>query len=80
MVSRGDQSTHSSIPALSFYTAQGADRQDKGSLAYYNEAEVAEVVKQVKELTDLWPKHWGEMNIGVLTPYRDQVFVLGYLT
>ena len=74
LVPRGDQSTHRSIPVLSFYTAQGADQQVEGGLAYYNEAEVAEVVKQVKDLTDLWPEDWGEINIGVLTPYRDQVF------
>ena len=73
LIAKGDQNTHESVPVLSFYTAQGVDQQVEGSLAYYNKAEVAEVVKQVKELTDLWPEDWGEINIGVLSPYSDQV-------
>ena len=73
LIPRGDQTTHKSIPVLSFYTAQGVDQQVEEGLAYYNDAEVAEVVKRVEELTNLWPEHWGEINIGVLTPYRDQV-------
>ena len=78
LVPRGDQSTHRSIPVLSFYSAQGADQQVEGGLGYYNQAEVAEVVKQVKDLTDLWPEDWGGINIGVLSPYRDQVFLSSY--
>ena len=73
LVPEGDQSTHDSVPVLSFYTAQGMDNRDDASLAYYNDAEVAEVVKRVEELIELWPKDWSK-NIGVLTPYRDQVF------
>ena len=75
IIASGDQDTHDSIPVLSFHTAQGVDQQVEGS--YYNEAEVAEVVKQVEELIQLWPKHWGKKDIGVVTPYRDQVFILG---
>ena len=72
LVARGDQSTHKTVPVLSFYTAQGVDQQGEGSLSYYNDAEVDEVVARVEELILLWPKDWA-MSIGVLTPYRDQV-------
>lgn len=72
LLARGDQLTHPSIPALSFYTAQGRDEKLEGSLAYYNLAEVAEIVKRVEELVNLWPRDW-KGSIGVLTPYRDQV-------
>ena len=74
LLAKGDQSTHDLIPVLSFYAAQGMDNRDEGSLAYYNDAEVAEVVKRVEELIQLWPKDWSK-SIGVLTPYRDQVFI-----
>ena len=74
LIAKGGQDTHDSVPVLSFYTAQGVDERVEGSLAYYNEAEVAEVVKQVEELANLWPKCWGKKDIGVLTPYYDQVF------
>ncbi len=73
LLAKGDQSTHDLVPVLSFYAAQGVDNRDDASLAYYNDAEVAEVVKRVEELIELWPKEWSK-NIGVLTPYRDQVF------
>ncbi|CAB4003242.1 probable helicase with zinc finger domain isoform X2, partial [Paramuricea clavata] len=72
LIAKGDQSTHDLVPVLSFYTAQGVDQQVEGSLAYYNDAEVAEVVKRVEELVHLWPKDWSK-SIGVVTPYRDQV-------
>ena len=75
LVPRGDQSTHEVVPVLSFYTAQGVDQQVEGGLAYYNDAEVDEVVARVKELVDIWPKDWAN-SIGVLTPYRDQVMKL----
>jgi helicase MOV-10 len=75
LVAKGDQSTHDMVPVLSFYAAQGVDDRDEGSLAYYNDAEVAEVVKRVEELSELWPNEW-KKKIGVLTPYRDQVFTL----
>ncbi len=73
MLAAGDQSTHDLVPVLSFYAAQGVDNRNDASLAYYNDAEVAEVVKRVDELIQLWPKDWSK-NIGVLTPYHDQVF------
>ena len=74
LVARGDQSTHELVPVLSFYAAQGMDNLDEASLAYYNDAEVAEVVKRVDELIQLWPRDWSKNIIGVLTPYHDQVF------
>ena len=74
LVAMGDQRTHDFKPVLSFHTAQGQDRQVEGGLSYYNIAEVAEVVKQVEYLNDTWPSDWGKKDIGVLTPYGDQVF------
>ena len=74
LIAKGDQSTHDLVPVLSFYAAQGMDNRDEGSLAYYNDAEVAEVVRRVEELIQLWPNDWSK-SIGVLTPYRDQVFI-----
>ena len=76
LVPKGDQSTHESIPVLSFYAAHGVDKQVEGGLAYYNDAEVDEVVIRVDELVERWPKDWPRdraRQIGVLTPYRDQV-------
>ena len=78
LVARGDQRTHNFRPVLSFYTALGEDRRVEEGLAYYNLAEVAEIVEQVEELIRLWPEDWGKKNIGVLTPYRDQVFPYTY--
>ena len=75
LLAKGDQSTHDLVPVLSFYAAQGIDNRDEGSLAYYNDGEVVEVVKRVEELIQLWPNEWSK-SIGVLTPYRDQVFIL----
>ncbi|XP_028391332.1 LOW QUALITY PROTEIN: uncharacterized protein LOC114516140 [Dendronephthya gigantea] len=72
LVARGDQTTYKKLPVLSFYTAQGVDKQDEEGLSYYNDAEVAEVVARVEDLIFHWPKNW-KKNIGVLTPYRDQV-------
>jgi superfamily I DNA and/or RNA helicase len=72
LIARGDQTTCDLVPVLSFYTAQGVDQQIETSLEYFNDAEVAEVVKRVEELIQLSPKNWGK-NIGVLAPYRDQV-------
>ena len=48
LVARGDQSTHSWIPPLSFYTTQGRDKQREGSISYYNRAEVEEVAKSAR--------------------------------
>ena len=72
LVARGDPTTCDLVPVLSFYTAQGVEQQIETSLEYFNEAEVAEVVKRVEELIQLVPKDWSK-NIGVLAPYRDQV-------
>lgn len=74
LFAKGDQSTHDLVPVLSFYAAQGKDQQVEGGLTYYNEAEVAEVVKRVEELVHLWPESW-KMSIGVLTPYQGQVVI-----
>lgn len=75
LIAKGDQYTHELVPVLSFYTAQGVDEQAERGLEYYNDAEVAEVVARVKDLINLIPSI-GQRNVGVLTPYRDQVFPL----
>ncbi|GAB6025890.1 hypothetical protein CHUAL_011863 [Chamberlinius hualienensis] len=70
---------HSSISPLSFYTAKGHEKQDSNSTAYYNSAEVYEVVERVIELKETWPSLWGPLDdtsIGIVTPYADQVFHL----
>ena len=84
LVAKGDQSTLNLVPVLSFYTAQGVDQQVEKGVAYCNEAEVTEVVQRVDELIHLWPEDWSK-DIGVVTPYRDQVLMwtdckFGYLT
>ena len=75
LVARGDQSAHSDIPTISFYTVQGKDKQREGSMSYYNCAEVEEVAKRVEHLVKCWPIHW-KKSIGVVTPYYDQVCLM----
>ena len=69
------------IIPLTFYTAYGKEIQDPDSTTYYNMAEVEEVVARVVELYENWPAEWGERraeSIGVVSPYTEQVCVLGH--
>ena len=61
---------------IHFHGVLGREEMSKDQPSYYNMAEVAETVEQVKQLTDSWPQAWGEIrqsNICVLAPYIAQV-------
>ncbi|KAM4691302.1 putative helicase with zinc finger domain [Rhinophrynus dorsalis] len=77
LMASGKQPTHKDFYPLTFFTARGEDVQEKNSTAFYNNAEVFEVVERVEELRRKWPVAWGKLDdgsIGVVTPYADQVF------
>lgn len=77
LIASGKQPRHEKFYPLTFFTTRGEDVQDKNSTAFYNNAEVYEVVERVSELRKKWPSSWGKMNdasIGIMTPYSDQVF------
>ncbi|XP_070580150.1 probable helicase with zinc finger domain [Ptychodera flava] len=77
LLASGKQPQHTSFYPLTFFTARGEDVQDKNSTSFYNNAEVFEVVERVDELQKMWPTEWGTLdvsNIGVVSPYADQVF------
>ncbi|GAB1296993.1 Probable helicase with zinc finger domain [Apodemus speciosus] len=77
LMASGKQPAHKDFYPLTFFTARGEDVQDKNSAAFYNSAEVFEVVERVEELRRKWPVAWGKLDdgsIGVVTPYADQVF------
>ena len=76
LVASGKPPAHSSWHPLTFFTARGEDVQEPTSTSYYNNSEVYEVVDRLAELKRNWPKSWGrkeETEIGVVTPYHDQV-------
>ncbi|XP_053563874.1 probable helicase with zinc finger domain [Bombina bombina] len=77
LMASGKQPAHKEFYPLTFFTARGEDVQEKNSTAFYNNAEVFEVVERVEELRRKWPVSWGKLDdgsIGVVTPYADQVF------
>ncbi|OCT63161.1 probable helicase with zinc finger domain [Xenopus laevis] len=77
LMASGKQPCHKDFYPLTFFTARGEDVQEKNSTAFYNNAEVFEVVERVEELRRKWPVAWGKLDegsIGVVTPYADQVF------
>ncbi|CAD7005795.1 unnamed protein product [Ceratitis capitata] len=77
LIASGKQPRHERFYPLTFFTTRGEDVQDKNSTAFYNNAEVYEVVERVSELRRKWPVAWGKVNdasIGIMTPYADQVF------
>ncbi|XP_030064309.1 putative helicase with zinc finger domain isoform X1 [Microcaecilia unicolor] len=77
LMASGKQPSHKDFYPLTFFTARGEDVQEKNSTAFYNNAEVFEVVERVEELRRKWPVSWGKLDegsIGVVTPYADQVF------
>lgn len=77
LIASGKQPRHERFYPLTFFTTRGEDVQDKNSTAFYNNAEVYEVVERVSELRKRWPSAWGKLNdtsIGIMTPYADQVF------
>ncbi|XP_077380130.1 putative helicase with zinc finger domain isoform X2 [Festucalex cinctus] len=77
LMASGKQPSHKDFYPLTFFTARGEDVQEKNSTAYYNNAEVFEIVERVEELRKKWPVAWGKLDegsIGVVSPYSDQVF------
>ncbi|XP_068606668.1 probable helicase with zinc finger domain [Brachionichthys hirsutus] len=77
LMASGKQPCHKDFYPLTFFTARGEDVQEKNSTAYYNNAEVFEIVERVEELRKKWPVSWGKLDdgsIGVVSPYADQVF------
>lgn len=77
LIASGKQPRHEKFYPLTFFTTRGEDIQDKNSTAFYNNAEVYEIVERVCELRRKWPLSWGKFNdtsIGIMTPYADQVF------
>ncbi|NPB06757.1 MAG: IGHMBP2 family helicase [Aquificae bacterium] len=58
---------------LVFKAVQGREEQKKGSTSYYNEAEATEAVKAVKELLKAGLK---PEQVGVVSPYEEQVKLL----
>ncbi|XP_069511137.1 probable helicase with zinc finger domain isoform X3 [Ambystoma mexicanum] len=77
LMASGKQPAHKDFYPLTFFTARGEDVQEKNSTAFYNNAEVFEIVERVEELRRKWPLAWGKLDdssIGVVTPYADQVF------
>lgn len=77
LIASGKQPRHEKFYPLTFFTTRGEDIQDKNSTAFYNNAEVYEIVERVCELRRKWPASWGKFNdtsIGIMTPYADQVF------
>uniref|UniRef100_A0A3Q2YQU4 Probable helicase with zinc finger domain n=1 Tax=Hippocampus comes TaxID=109280 RepID=A0A3Q2YQU4_HIPCM len=77
LMASGKQPCHKDFYPLTFFTARGEDVQEKNSTAYYNNAEVFEIVERVEELRKKWPVAWGKLDegsIGVVSPYSDQVF------
>lgn len=76
LVDRSIQPTVDGVVPLTFYAAQGRERQDSDSTSYYNVAELEEIVDRVEELYLTWPEEWGPRDasaIGVVSPYIDQV-------
>lgn len=77
LIASGKQPRHEKFYPLTFFTTRGEDIQDKNSTAFYNNAEVYEIVERCHELRRKWPASWGKFNdtsIGIMTPYADQVF------
>lgn len=77
LIASGKQPRHDKFYPLTFFTTRGEDLQESNSTAFYNNAEVYELVERVSELRKKWPASWGKINdasIGIMTPYADQVF------
>ncbi|CAH1244473.1 HELZ [Branchiostoma lanceolatum] len=68
------------FPLQFFAVAHGQDSAENTSTSFYNDAEVWEVADRVEAVWNSWPEtKWGEKSrksmaqIGVVTPYQDQV-------
>ena len=71
------QPLHPRLGPIVFYSAFGKEEIEQSHSSYRNLAEVNEVVKRVKELTDSWPEaEWGPKDlkqVAVVSSYRYQV-------
>lgn len=71
------QRIHPQLAPLVFYAALGKEEIEENRASYRNLAEVNEVVKRVKELSESWPDdEWGKKDlkqIAVVSSYRYQV-------
>ena len=79
LISVSDQPSAPKLAPLNFYVAHGCEVQDSDSTSFYNEAEVDELVRRVKELDSQWPAEWGTSTRGkdilVTAAYSDQASV-----
>lgn len=67
------------ITPLQFYCVHGCEVQESDGISYYNTSEVQEIVERVEQLYNTWPSEWGQKSakdIGVVTPYYEQVSVI----
>ncbi|XP_068672377.1 3'-5' exoribonuclease HELZ2-like isoform X2 [Montipora foliosa] len=74
--SGSSQPLHPQLGPLVFYAALGKEEIEENHASYRNLAEVNEVVKRVKELSDFWPEEWGTKDlkqVAVVSSYRYQV-------
>ena len=75
--SGSEQPLHPRLGPIVFYSALGKEEIEQRHSSYRNLAEVNEVVKRVKELTDSWPDaEWGPKDlkqVAVVSSYRYQV-------
>ncbi|XP_068761782.1 3'-5' exoribonuclease HELZ2-like isoform X3 [Montipora capricornis] len=74
--SGSSQPLHPQLGPLVFYAALGKEEIEENHASYRNLAEVNEVVKRVKELSDFWPEEWGPKDlkqVAVVSSYRYQV-------
>jgi len=65
------------VPAVVFHGVNGENFQTADSPSWYNPHEAAQVFYYVNECLRLGLK---SENIGIITPYTKQVFILLYLT
>lgn len=76
LISGSKQPLHPKLGPLVFYAALGKEEMEENHASYRNLAEVNEIVKRVKELSDCWPPEWGLKDlkqIAVVSSYRYQV-------
>lgn len=75
--SGSEQPLHPELGPLVFFSALGKEEIEENHSSFRNLAEVNEVVKRVKELTDCWPEaKWGPKDlkrVAVVSSYRYQV-------
>jgi superfamily I DNA and/or RNA helicase len=64
------------VPPVNFFEACGEEQQDEESTSWYNVAEINEVTDRVHQLSQHWPREWGDRDnrqILVTAAYFEQV-------